>query len=467
MNKIRLAWLLALALALCAPAYAQQKAKISPAAMKAGVASVPRVNFKDLRLKNGLRVILVEDRSAPVISIAVIYDVGSRNEKVGRTGFAHLFEHMMFQGSENVGKSEHFYLIDNNGGSMNGTTNEERTLYFETLPANQLELGLFLEADRMKALDISKENLDNQRNAVQEERRLRVDNQPFGQMFEKFGETMWDNPNYKHSVIGSMADLNAASVADVSEFFKIYYAPNNAVLALVGDFTEKTALALLNKHFGAIPPQPKPAAVDTSEPAQTAERRFTLEDPLGRLPIVQIAYKTLSAGNQADIYALQVLASALGSGQSSRLYQSLVKEKQLVTGVGSFSSNRRGANSFNVNATAAPGKNPSDVEAAIYAEIERLQREGVTDAELEKAKTVARRNAIQSRQSSLGVAISLAEAAVAWNDPNLFNTGLERTMAVTKADVQRVAQKYLQAANRTVGIGLPKPRAGAPARPGE
>jgi predicted Zn-dependent peptidase len=264
-----------------------------------------------------------------------------------------------------------------------------------------------------------------------------------------------------------MADLNAASVADVSEFFKIYYAPNNAVLALVGDFTEKTALALLNKHFGAIPSQPKPAAVDTSEPAQTAERRFTLEDPLGRLPIVQIAYKTLSAGNQADIYALQVLASALGSGQSSRLYQSLVKEKQLVTGVGSFSSNRRGANSFNVNATAAPGKNPADVEAAIYAEIERLQREGVTDAELEKAKTVARRNAIQSRQSSLGVAISLAEAAVAWNDPNLFNTGLERTMAVTKADVQRVAQKYLQAANRTVGIGLPKPRAGAPARPGE
>ena len=186
-----------------------------------------KVNFTDVRLDNGLRVILVEDHSAPVVSLCVTYNVGSRNERPGRTGFAHLFEHMMFQGSENVGKGEHFYLIFNNGGTMNGTTNEERTNYFQTVPANQLDLVLFLEADRMRSLDVSQENLDNQRQVVQEERRLGVDNQPYGRSRERLQELLYDNFAYKHSVIGSMADLNAATLEDVREFFRIYYAPNN------------------------------------------------------------------------------------------------------------------------------------------------------------------------------------------------------------------------------------------------
>src|SRR5687767_15384323 len=217
-----------------------------------------RVDFKETTLKNGLRVITVEDRSAPVIAVSVTYNVGSRDERQGRTGFAHLFEHMMFKGSENIGSGEHFLLVFNNGGTMNGTTNEDRTNYFEALPANQLDLGLFLEADRMKSLAITKENLDNQRNAVQEERRLRLDNQPYGKSQERFNEMAYDNFAYKHSVIGSMEDLNAATVDDVASFFKTYYAPNNAVLSLVGDLDTKATLAKVEKHFGGIPRQAAP-----------------------------------------------------------------------------------------------------------------------------------------------------------------------------------------------------------------
>ena len=432
------------------------------AAVAAGQTRIPNVNSKETRLKNGLRVFTVEDHSAPVVSLAVIYDVGSRNERKGRTGFAHLFEHMMFQGSENVGKSEHFILVDSNGGNMNGTTNEERTLYFETLPANQLDLALFLEADRMRSLDISKENLDNQRNAVQEERRLGLDNQPYGKMFEQFDATMYDNFAYKHSVIGSMDDLNAASVEDVREFFRIYYAPNNAVMALVGDFKTEEALAKIRKAFEAIPSQPSPAQVDTAEPEQTAERRYAVDDPLARLPLLLIGYKGVR-GNTADAYALSVLGTVLGSGQSSRLYQKLVKEKQLAVSAGSFASTRRGPGAFQVQVNIAPGKKSEDVEAVVYEEIARLQKEPIADWELEKAKQFARRNAVGSRQSSLGLAINLIEGVVSYNDPNLINTRLDKIAAVTKSDVQRVAAKYLNASNRTVGLAVPKPKAPGPA----
>ncbi|MGH9801410.1 MAG: M16 family metallopeptidase, partial [Blastocatellia bacterium] len=293
-------------------ARAQTKAKPAKASASAGV---PKVNFKEFKLKNGLRVFLVEDHSAPVVSLALNYDVGSRNERQGRTGFAHLFEHMMFQGSEQVGKGEYMMLVFNNGGNLNGTTNEERTLYFETLPSNQLDLMLFIEADRMRGLDITKDNLDNQRNAVQEERRLGLDNQPYGRFREQFGETMYDNFAYKHSVIGSMEDLNAASVEDVKDFFRIYYAPNNAALVLVGDFKTTDALARIKKNFESIPVQPAPGKVDAAEPEQSAERRFTVEDPLAQLTLLNIGYKGV-IGNTPDAYALQVLGTVLGGGQS-------------------------------------------------------------------------------------------------------------------------------------------------------
>src|SRR5947207_7782361 len=224
--------------------------------------ALPKITFTDTTLDSGLRVIITPDHTAPVFSISVTYNTGSRNEKKGRTGFAHLFEHMMYEGSANVGKGEHMLLVDNYVGAMNGSTNNDQTNYFEELPKNQLDMALFLESDRMRALNITQENLDNQRNAVQEERRLRVDNQPYGKSEELLEEMAYDNFPYHHSVIGSMEDLNAASVEDVKAFFRIYYAPNHAVLVLVGDLEPKEALASVKKYFGSIPKQAAPPAVE-------------------------------------------------------------------------------------------------------------------------------------------------------------------------------------------------------------
>ena len=295
-------------------------------------AAAPRVTFTEHKLKNGLRVIISEDHTAPVYSIAVTYNVGSRDERKGRTGFAHLFEHMMFKGSEQVGPGEHFTLVFNNGGNMNGTTNKDRTLYFETLPSNQLDLGLFLEADRMWSLEITKENLENQRNAVQEERRLGLDNQPYGKSFELIEELAYENPAYEHSVIGSMADLSAATVEDVSAFFKTYYAPNNAVVSIVGDVKTAEVLEKMRKYFERIPSQPPPAPVDMTEPAQTAERRQTVDDALARLPRVDMVWHT-PAALAPDDDALTVMAAVLSSGRSSRFYSSIVLQQQLSSGV--------------------------------------------------------------------------------------------------------------------------------------
>ncbi|HXI74022.1 MAG TPA: pitrilysin family protein [Pyrinomonadaceae bacterium] len=419
----------------------------------------PHVDLKETRLANGLRVVTVEDHNAPVIAVNVTYNVGSRNEKPGRTGFAHLFEHMMFQGSENVGKSEHFILVLNNGGNMNGTTNEDRTNYFEAMPANQLELALFLEADRMRSLAVTQDNLDNQRNAVQEERRIGLDNAAYGKSGEIQQELMYDNFAYKHDTIGSMDDLNAASVADVQAFFKMYYAPNNAVLTVVGDFKTADALATIKKYFDAIARQPDPPAVDMTEPEQKAERRTSVDDVLARAARVAIAYKTVP-GNTADFYALQVLGNILGGGGSSRLNQKLTREKELVTNANSAAQETRGVGGFYVTATPRRGVKTEDVEAAVYEEIARLQKEPIADWELQKAKSGARRNFINGLQSSLNRANTIGQYSVYYGDPNLINTRLDKVMAVTKEDVQRVANKYLVATNRTVVITVPKAPAG-------
>ncbi|MFN2577130.1 MAG: M16 family metallopeptidase [Pyrinomonadaceae bacterium] len=429
----------------------------------------PHVDLKETRLANGLRVVTVEDHNAPVVAVNVTYNVGSRNEKPGRTGFAHLFEHMMFQGSENVGKAEHFILVLNNGGTMNGTTNEDRTNYFEAMPANQLELALFLEADRMRSLAVTQENLDNQRNAVQEERRIGLDNAAYGKSGEIQQELMYDNFAYKHDTIGSMDDLNAASVDDVRAFFKMYYAPNNAVLTVVGDFKTADALATVRKYFEVIPRQPDPPAVDMTEPEQKAERRTSVDDVLARAARVQIAYKTVP-GNTSDFYALQVLANVLGGGGggfgggggggSSRLNQKLTREKELVTNANSSAQETRGVGGFYVSATPRRGVKTEDVEAAIYDEIARLQKEPIADWELQKAKSGARRNFINGLQSSLNRANTIGQYSVYYGDPNLINTRLDKVTAVTKEDVQRVANKYLVQTNRTVVITVPKAPAG-------
>jgi len=433
---------------------------LSVVALQAQAARSVRVDFKETTLKNGLRVITVEDHSAPVIAVSITYNVGSRNERQGRTGFAHLFEHMMFKGSENVGSGEQFLLIFNNGGTMNGTTNEDRTNYFEALPSNQLDLALFLEADRMKSLAITKENLDNQRNAVQEERRLGVDNQPYGKSGELQQELIYDNFAYKHTTIGSMEDLNAASVDDVAQFFKMYYAPNNAVLTLVGDFKTADALAKIRANFESIARQPDPPPVDMTEPQQKAERRANVDDVLARAPRIDIAYKAVP-GDTSDFYALQVLNTALQAGQSSRLYQKLVKEKEMLTGVGGFMDEKRGVGALYSNATLRPNVKTEDVEALIYAEIDRLKKEPIADWELQKAKNTTRRNFVNGLQSSLNRAVTIGQYTVYYNEPSLINARLEKVSAVTKEDVQRVANKYLVDTNRTVVITMPKAKAKA------
>jgi zinc protease len=417
------------------------------------------VAFSDTRLKNGLRVIIAEDHHAPVYSIAISYNVGSRNERRGRTGFAHLFEHMMFKGSENVGPGEHFMLIFNNGGNMNGTTNKDRTLYYESLPTNQLDLGLYLEADRMRSLVINKENLDNQRNAVQEERRIGVENSPYGRTFETIDSLAYDNFSYQHSVIGSMADLNAASVEDVQAFFRTYYAPNNAVMAIVGDVRTADCLEKVKKYFDSIPRQPDPDAVDMSEKPRTAERRITLEDPLARLTRVDISYNVPPSGD-ADDAALQVLGTVLGSGRSSRLYEAVVHQGQLASNAGVFKGESRGPGLFQVNATVNPGKSSADVEKAIYAEIEKVKAAPPADWEIEKARTSAKRGAVAQLQSSLSRAAAMSQDALFYNEPGRINTRVARLSAVTPADVQRVAQKYLVAENRSVITTIPKAAAG-------
>ncbi|MGI8988831.1 MAG: M16 family metallopeptidase [Bryobacteraceae bacterium] len=415
------------------------------------------IPFKEYRLKNGLRVVLSEDHSAPTYSIAVTYNVGSRDEKPGRTGFAHLFEHMMFQGSENVGKGEQFILIQNNGGGMNGTTNSDRTNYFETLPANQLDLGLYLEADRIRSLAINQANLDNQRNAVQEERRLRIDNQPYGKTYEAIGETVYDNFGYKHSTIGSMADLNAASVQDVQDFFKRYYAPNNAVIAIVGDFKSDEAMTKLKQYFENIPAQPAPPQPDMAEPEQKGERRKTIEDQFAQVPRIDIDWK-IPPGNTADFYALDVLGDILGGGQSSRLYQKLVKDKEVAVQCFGGTQERRGTSLETMIVLARPGRDLGEIEKLVGEEIERVKNEPVADSEIEKIHMVSRHQEAQSLQSTLSRAMRLAQDAVFYNDPGLINTREGKIEKVTKEDIQRVAKKYLTDANKTVIITMPMPK---------
>jgi predicted Zn-dependent peptidase len=418
-------------------------------------APVKKIPFTDVRLKNGLRVIISEDHAAPVVAIAVNYNVGSRDERKGRTGFAHLFEHMMFKGSENVGAGEHPYLIFSNGGTMNGTTNKDRTLYYEVLPANQLDLGLFLEADRMRSLDITKENLDNQRHAVQEERRLRVDNQPYGKVFEAIEELAYENFAYEHSVIGSMADLSAATVDDVASFFKTYYAPNNAVLSVVGDLDTKATLAKIEKYFGPISKQPAPPTVNMVEPPQKEERRLTLEDPLARLARIDMAYKIPPDGTP-DEDALTVLGTILSSGRSARFNENIVRQKQLATGVFAGPSGSQGPGLFNVVGTVAPGKTVADLEAAIEAELESVKTGPIADWEIEKARTSARSSFINSLGSTFQRAMMLGQYALFHDKPDLINTRAETIAKISAADVQRVAKTYLVKTGRTVVITVPK-----------
>jgi zinc protease len=426
--------------------------------------TLPQVPIERYTLGNGLRVVLSEDHSVPVVSVAVYYDVGSRNEREGRTGFAHLFEHMMFQGSENVAKAGHFQYVFNNGGTMNGTTSSERTNYFETLPSSQLPLALWLESDRMRSLKVTQENLNNQREAVKEEKRLSYDNRPYSNAFLRLNELVYRNPRNAHSTIGSMEDLDAATVEDVQRFFRVYYAPNNAVLSVAGDFDSDEARALVEKYFASIPSQAPPPPVDVSEPPDVAARGETYRDPFAQLPAIMLGWK-VPARRTPDFYSLSLGSDLLLDGDSSRLYQRLVKDEESVVGIQGGLGERRGPSTLYIFAIPKPGHSTEEIRATIDEEIERLAKDGPTPEEMEKLRNTLLNDAVRSRQSTLFRAQRLAEYTLYDGDPTLFNTELERYLAVTPEEIREAVNEYLLTDNHSVMEVVPSQAAGLDEEP--
>jgi zinc protease len=394
-------------------------------------------------------VILCKDHAVPVVSVALYYDVGSRNEKVGRTGFAHLFEHMMFQGSENVPKAAHFQYIFNAGGTMNGTTSTERTNYYETLPASHLPLALWLESDRMRSLKVTQENLDNQRNAVQEEKRLRYDNQPYVNAFLRINELIFKNPANAHSTIGSMEDLDAATIDDVQKFFRIYYAPNNAVLAITGDFENAEATELVRKYFADIPSQPPAPPVDVSEPEDVAQSQEIFSDPLAPAPAFVLGWK-IPQRRTTDFYALSLAADLIFEGDSSRLYQKLVKGDESVVSIQGGIDERRGPSALYIFALPKPGEEVAKIRDQIFEEIRSLRTSGPSAAEMEKLQNGLCNDVIRGRQSTMYRAQRLAEFGLYDGDPTLIDTELDLYLAVSPEQIRSAVERYLDVENRVV-----------------
>ncbi len=414
-----------------------------------------RIEFETYRLPNGLRVILAPDHSAQVVAVDVWYDVGSRNEVPGRTGFAHLFEHMMFQGSENVKKAEHFTLIERAGGSVNGSTAEDRTNYYQVLPSNRLNLGLWLEADRMRSLAVTDSNFHNQREAVKEERRLRVDNQPYASAIFEGMYLLADSSTcfpYSHSIIGSMADLGAARTADVKAFFDLYYAPNNATLTVVGDFQPAEAKLLIEQYFGPIPRGSDPPPVQCEMRLGAGAIRRPWPDSKANLPGVLLAYR-IPEYRSDDTPAIELLATILGQGESSRINRSVVRDRKLAQFaivLSNPASPRRGPGVMLALGIVNQGVTPDSLEAGLVGEFRRVAAEGVSPAELEKAKNSYRTQLIIQQQRALARAEALQAATLYLGDPEAVNTNWRRFMGVTGDDIQRVARKYFIPENSLV-----------------
>ncbi len=421
--------------------------------------SVPTVRFTDVRLPNGLRLIVSEDHLVPVVAVNLWYDVGSKHEQAGKTGFAHLFEHVMFQGSRHVAKAEHIALVQAAGGTMNGTTWLDRTNFFETVPAHQLELALWLEADRMGTLldALSQENLDNQRAVVKNEKRSSYDNQPYGSWQEKLlGHVYPPDHPYHHPTIGSMEDLDAASLEDVSAFFRTYYAPNNAVLSIVGDVDPAQARAWVDRYFGPIPANPAIPAFDPPALPLTlgGEIRETVAD---RVPLTRI-YLGFRAPALSDprLYALEIAAQVLAGGKGSRLHRRLVREERIAQDVAMFGLGfSSGPSLFMGWATVRPNSTAEVVQAALLEEIARIGREPITDDELGRAKALIETDELAGLQRVSERADRLSMYATLLDEPDEINHQLERYLAVTSEDVRAVAAELLVDHNRVVLTYVP------------
>jgi len=422
--------------------------------------SVPSVSFTDERMPNGLRLIISVDRLAPVVAVNLWYDVGSKHEVEGKTGFAHLFEHVMFQGSKNVGKAEHMALVQAAGGTMNGSTWLDRTNYYETMPSHQAELALWLEADRMGTLldALSQENLDNQREVVKNEKRWSYDNRPYGSWYEKLqGHLFPPEHPYHHTTIGSMEDLDAASIEDVSAFFRTYYAPNNAVLTVVGDVDPNEIRRWTERYFGGIPANPNiPALGDLSLPAVVgSERRETVYDKVP-LPRVYVGFRAPVFGDPR-LDALDIASQVLAGGKGSRLHRRLVRDERIAQDVALVALGFVGGASVCAGwATVRPGVPVERVEAALHEELDRLAREPISDDELARARALIETEELAALSRVEERADRLSMYATLFDDPDLINRMLGRYLSITADQIQAVAADVFRADNRVVLTYLPE-----------
>jgi zinc protease len=415
----------------------------------------PKLDYTMTTLPNGMQVVLLEDHSTPIVHLQMWYHVGSKNERPGRTGFAHFFEHMMFKGSKNVEPEGHPSYVSSVGGQSNAYTNEDATVFWETVPSQYLPLILWLEADRLGSLRIDEKAFKNEREVVKEERRMRIENQPYGRLQEIIADQAFQVHPYKHPVIGSMKDLDAASVEDVREFFKTYYVPNNCTAVLVGDFDSKEALNLVTQYLGRVPKSDKPVPRDVpKEPPQTKEKRVTIQEDWP-LPAVVVAYHITFDGNP-DSYPLHVASKVLSDGQSSRIYRKLVYEKGIALAAFGGGNLIEDPNLFYAVAIVQPGHTTQEAADALIGELDRLRTEPITAAELQQAKNQFARDYILGRETNQNKAEVLGHAVVIHNDIKTADAEFDIFQNLTTADVQRVAKTYFTPENRVALTIMPK-----------
>lgn len=415
----------------------------------------PKLAYQRLVLPNGLVVILHQDRSTPIAHVEVWYHVGSKNERPGRTGFAHFFEHLMFKGSKNVEPEEHTSIVASVGGQANAYTNEDTTVYWQTLPSQYLPLALWMEADRMATLRIDERTFRSEREVVKEERRMRIENPPYGLLNELVSHHAFDAHPYKHPVIGSMDDLNAATIEDVRDFYRTYYVPENATVMIVGDFDTDAAIALVHQYLGRVPKAARPVPRDVpQEPRHTAERRVTVEQPWP-LPAVVVAYQSPYNGHP-DSYPMFIMSKTLSDGQTSRIYRRLVYDSGLaLTAFGSANFLEQ-PSLFYAVALVNPGRSPDEVERALIAEFDRLKSEGITERELQRAKNQFARDYILSRQSIKEKASQLGHAEVIQKDMASADGEFDTFLRQTTDDIKRVARQYFVPEGRLVLRVMPR-----------
>lgn len=416
---------------------------------------INKIKYEQYKLDNGLNVILHQDKTTPIVAVTVLYHVGSKNEDPTRTGFAHFFEHLLFEGSENIGRGEYMKTVSANGGILNANTSFDRTFYFEILPSNQLELGLWMESERMLHAKIDEIGVETQREVVKEEYRQSYDNRPYGSfIMEMFGRAFEKHP-YSWVPIGSLEHLNQAKIEEFRDFYKTWYVPNNATLSIAGDFDLKQVKQWINTYFSTIPKGTKPMNRPTIvEPIKRKEIRDTVYDNI-QLPAVMMGYHTPAQGTP-DAYAVEMLAQVLSQGNSSRMQKSIVDEQQKALFVGAFPFPSEDPGLSLMFGITNMGISVTDLEAAIDAEVEKVQQELISEKEFQKMKNQIESDMISKNARIEGIAESLADYSVYYGDANLVNTEIERYMKVTREDLKRVANEYFRKDNRVVLHYLPK-----------